>query len=148
MIQAYLDVRKPFVGTGPAPTHGPKPWGDGPRPDFYDDMVNAGMPRFVHPTRGNPSHSRHVPLPDDYTGQITDAMKTKGYDASFPDPIPQYGHTFPDRMAGDEIAVFDKSQIHSPYVAPALQDVPPAVRRRLEALAAYNAMARAGGLRE
>lgn len=65
-------------------------------------------------------------------GRATEALRSVGHDAT----VHPSGIT----------AMFDKSQIHSPHIAPAMQDVPKSVRRRLEAIAAYNAMARSGGL--
>ena len=115
VIAAHLDVRNPFVTEAGMPS------------EFLRDVTQRVI---------DPSHLQHPPLPmwgdsllDLGPKRATDILKKEGYDAVIGDPrrgIPQ------------EINAFDPSQIYSPYVAPAMQDVP-SQSPLLAALLGHNA---------
>ena len=118
VTKAFVDVRNPYI----------KRQDVGGLSDMarelgmHDEMIQlakSGSPKIV---------SRE----SDVSDLITKKLRELGHDA-----------VIASNKFGPELAVFDPSQIYSPYIAPALKDVP-SNRKKIEAMLLYNAM-RGGG---
>ena len=119
IVQAFIDSRKPYVHD-----HDPV--------EFLQEIEKLSGQQIIDPT---------IPLgrQEGLSEKATDILRSMGYDSAVKG----------SEVAGvvpyaREAAVFDKNQIYSPYIAPALQDNKP-YSSLLAALLANNGLQTAGG---